>query len=431
MGLAGCIVEFNPNLNTDADDLLVVEGTITDGETVISLNWSVDLKSSDNTTGPGRQARPVSGARVWVESEAGGSFPSEERFERVEHINEWGQTQILSVSTGRYYIATGTLDDNTRYRVRIESAGEEYVSTWRPPQATPPVGEIDLHGEDGMVQVRLDVTGEQDGARSFMWSYEETWETQAEVNPSHYYGMWDGDYNDQAYSMWDALENDRLRGRLWQYRYPDHVSPFFYCWKYNKSKEVLIADTKRVSENSLRDHVLFEFEDYNDRLSVLYHLKLMQYAIGDDAFLYLTILKENTDNTGSIFSPIPSEMRGNLVCTTSPETHVIGFVEVSHLVVNEIFINSADSPYQRIPSGCEVIDWEQLVAMGVSSDPGIPASKEHFREYYLVLGVDTPPGAPPMSNMYAISTFAPLRCIDCRTGGGSKNRPDWWPNDHI
>ncbi len=427
MGLACCIVEFDPNINADPEPILVVEGTITDGETVIMLNWSRRLRSADYTPEDNRDPVPVVGARVWVESEAGESFQGIEKLVEEQYFDQFGRLQTRVVSTNGHHVATGTLDDNTRYRVRIEHLDDEYVSEWRSPVATPPVEQMELHAEDGKVQVRVDVTGEPGGARHYLWTYEETWEIQAEINASHYYGRWEGDYDrdmSSVYSVWDATEGP-FNEIINQHSYPGYVSPFFYCWKRDRSNRVLIADTKRVSLNYLRDHVLFEFDNFDDRLSFLYHLKLNQYAIGEDAFQYLNNLKENTDNTGSIFSPIPSEMIGNLVCTTSPETHVIGFVEASHGVVTERFFNSGETPYRPLPRDCVVVNWKELVALGVSDDPDEPPGRGHFSEYFLVMG--SPDGPVPEVG----STYTSLRCIDCRASGGSKDRPDWWPNDHY
>lgn len=425
LGLAGCIVEFTPDIRSAAGDILVVEGTITDEETVISLSLSVDLATIDPESLPTPQR--VVGALVWVESEAGGSFPAVEMLDSLLVWGNDGLSHYQYTPTGRYRALTGTLDDNTRYRVRIDTRGEEYVSGWRAPQSTPPIEEMEFHVEGTTVQVRVDVTGEADGPRNYMWDYQEVWETQAAVNASYYYANWEGEYltNGYTYSMYDVIVSGR--GGV-QFRYPGPMSPFYYCWKHNGSKQLLIADTKRVSENRLVDHVLFDFTATDDRLSVLYHLKMNQYAIGDDAYEYLTTLRENTDNTGSIFSPVPSEMKGNLMCVTSPETYVIGFVEVSHAAVNEVFVNSSGSPYLPTPKNCNVVTMDDIMALNPppADGSGTVVNMDFLADYYLVMGDESQGG-----NQIAASAFSTLRCIDCREGGGTKKRPNWWPNDHY
>ncbi len=416
-GSVGCIVEFVPDFSSSAGDILVVEGTVTDGETIMSLHTSLELSSSTFDPNVGAKPKPVGNARVWVESEAGGSFSAVEMVDTLEVAGSGERIDIVLIPTGRYSIATGTLDDNTRYRVRIESAGEEYVSEWRAPQHTPGIDEVDFHAEGNMVQVRLDVTGEADGARNYMWSYQETWETQASVNATHYYARYEGEYVEETYNMEEVMSGF-LYPPVRQFLYPGGMSPFRYCWKYNKSQQVLIADTKRLSDNSLRDHVLFEFGISDDRLSALYHLRLNQWVLGDDAFLYFNTLQDNTDNTGSIFAPIPSEMKGNLVCLSSPDIHVIGFVEVSHVVTTELYVHSNESPYIPTQNDCDVLGWEKLMEVTVKPSD--------YAAYYLVWGAD-----PQNPQPYQDSSYARLRCIDCRVEGGTKTRPDWWPNGHY
>ena len=34
------------------------------------------------------------------------------------------------------------------------------------------------------------------------------------------------------------------------------------------------------------------------------------------------------------------------------------------------------------------------------------------------------------SHRLVIDLWAPAICADCRENGGTKNRPDFWPNDH-
>ena len=415
VGLAGCIVEFNPKLKAGDWDILVVEGNITDGQTVVSLSWSESLSRQIIPGLPITQLL-VNGALVWVESEAGASFSSQEEFGEVEITDMWGNIRTRNQYTGRYFIETGTLDDNTRYRLRIEYDGNEYVSDWRAPQSTPPVEKLDISLDESsdMVQVRVDVTGEADGAQNYMWSYEETWQTRADISATHYFGHFEGEYLDKIYSYNDYQSD----GSLSVFAYPGYRSHYYNCWKYGKSRELLIADTKKLTENSLRDHLLFEFYPGDDRLSVLYHIKLSQFAVADDAYQYYNTLKENTDNTGSIFAPIPSEMPGNLVCTTSPETYVIGFVEVSHAVVKEVFMYRNASPYKPPPTNCDT-----NLLSDVYPETGRQIITSLSGAGYTLVS-DYSPG-PQLDTESA--TFSQFHCVDCRSLGGTKRRPSWWP----
>jgi hypothetical protein len=400
--LGGCITEFTPDITTDHQSLLVVEGTIVDGETVITLNWSEGLYDDEEEGGiigwgyDGFRIMPPTGATVTIEGEGG------ERFEAVE-------------TTYGEYRATGvTLDNNTRYRLHISLDGENYASQWRLPQATPPIESIDFHEKDGMVQVRVNVTGEPGGPRHYRWSYEETWEIRATIMAQSYFGMYEGDYSGYSLGAFRSSE-----GELKTWSYPGYQSPFYYCWGYDRSRQLLLGSTDLLTTNTLRDHVLYEFAVSHNRISQLYHTKIYQYAIGEEAYYYLENLKSNTDDTGSIFAPVPSEMEGNIECLTSPEVPVIGFVEVSRLVEREIFLPSNESPYQAPLNTCVQYSYTELMEMAAEAGE---AGMYLLYDYYPV---------SISGNSFDGSSFSTPLCIDCRNMGGTKVRPSWWPNNHF
>ena len=382
-----CISTYDPPLIGDHESLLVVEGFITDGETAIKLTRSVAL--SENFY----MSDYISGAQVWIESEDGQRF------------------QATEVSPSNYSIAVGTLDEATRYRLRISCDGEEYESNYRFPQPTPPLEEFDFHREGQQMQVRLNVQGEPGGPRHYFWNYEEIWEVHAPLMQSHYLSYFEDDFSSSGvgYTFGDYISNPDAFSF---FEYPD-VSPVYYCWKYNNSQGLLLGNTELLTDNTVKNHVLYTFSADDDRLSYLYYTKVSQYALGADAYYYYDNQRKNIEETGSIFAPIPSEMQGNIVCTTSPETPVIGFVEVSKLVQREVFRQTyGDTPPTTY---CLPLTSEQIAERVVNT-----GDLERVNTFYLFRW-----DLPERDTLYAT-----IECIDCRRGGGSKSRPDWWPNDH-
>jgi hypothetical protein len=394
----GCITPFTPDIAIDHDGLLVVEGIIVDGETVVNLNWSEGFSSEKTADG---EPRFVEGATVRIEGEDGARF---------ELADEGG---------GKYRSQAVTLDGDTRYRLFISNGVEQYASEWRAPQPTPPVENIKLSGENGMVQVLIDVKGEPGGPRHYFWNYEETWETNADAMAINYFGLFEGDF--RGYSLGEYEKN---RGSLDYYTYPNLTSPFYYCWKFGRSRQLLLESTDLLTQNSLRDHVLYEFPSSDDRLSVLYHTKIRQYAIGEQAYHYFDNLKSNTDETGSIFAPIPSEMEGNIECLTSPDVPVIGYVEVSRQVEYEAFFPREESPYTPPRSTCEMYTLSELNQMMFDLDD---FQRNLALAYYPFVIIPD----PITRSVGEYSIFALRECIDCRRKGGSKLRPSWWPNNHF
>ena len=52
-------------------------------------------------------------------------------------------------------------------------------------------------------------------------------------------------------------------------------------------------------------------------------------------------MKKNTEDIGSFFGPLPSELKGNIHCLTNPEEPVIGFVTSSAATQKRIFIDAS------------------------------------------------------------------------------------------
>jgi hypothetical protein len=384
----GCITPYEPPYMGDHAGLLVVDGIITDGDVLITLSRSRPLSSEDGIAGQQPPTQWVSGAELWVESEDGRIFESPG-----------------SMENGEYAIAMGSLDTDTRYRLHIRAEGEEYVSEYRTPQSPPEIAEIEIYQKEpgANLQVRLDVNGTAEQSNYYMWNYEETWESNASINASFYYGMYEGDYT--GYSLGEYLDNLLYGGGTMRlYPYPGYISPFYYCWNYGRSRALLIGSTDRLTENTLRDYVLYEIGLTSNRISQLYHTKISQYSLGEDAFYYFDNQKKNTDDAGSIFAPIPSEIAGNIVCTTSPELPAIGFVEVSRRVQREIFFDDPEGLFEDTRQPCPIFTrGKEMEDANMSESISYPVGAEDF---------------------------ARLDCIDCRRMGGLKSRPRFWPNDH-
>ncbi len=395
--LAGCITEYEPPISEqEMNGLLVVDGFVSNGEATFTISRSVSLSFTDDVS-----RLRVIGARVWVESEDG-----------RRHEAYPGPID------GEYTTRIDRLNPDTRYRLRISLDGEEYESEYRAPQSTPPIGEIDFHlkEENGPLQVRVNTQGDAGQSPYYLWGYDEIWEIRAYQMATHYLGYPGNIYD--YYSMGEANVLFGSYGKAIQ-EYPGRQSPYYYGWKYGGSQSFLLGSSKRLTENEIRDHVLYEVDVQDDRLSVLYYTKVRQYTLGEDAYHYFNNLKKNTEDAGSIFSPIPSEMQGNIVCSTDPDIPVIGYIEVSERTEKEIFKDRRELPYFRPYHWCN--SWEVIHDMIGGVDPETGELLEIDEEWLTYLY------ARDLEEEYWTNNT----CIDCRIQGGTKNRPWFWPNDHY
>ncbi|MFV0538968.1 MAG: DUF4249 domain-containing protein [Dysgonomonas sp.] len=361
---AGCIEEYHAKGVDQLSNLLVVEGTITEGITTIKLSRSVGLYDDASSS------EQVRNAIVSVESDKGKIY------------------SVFSATGGIYSINIDQLDPETKYRLKIRIGDEEYESTYSKPILTPDIDKIfwTKNSERKIANVCVTTRGSDDQPRYYNWSYEEIWEIKAQFYSNFIYG-----------DKGSIIFYDEVNG-------PYNLK--YYCWNSNNSNKFILASSDKLSENVISEKKLVETVPSDERFSVLYFIKVHQNMLSKEAYDYFTNLQKNIENTGSIFPPIPSEMRGNIFCTSSPDIPVIGYVEVSIVKTKETYIYPHEGLYET------KLDYDCL-----SFDVSHELYEEGMRPYYVEQGT--------RDSLY---TLYP-KCFDC-TIRGTKNKPSFWPNDH-
>ncbi|MDH6305133.1 hypothetical protein M2459_002230 [Parabacteroides sp. PF5-5] len=358
---SGCITEFTPEGIEEVSDLLIVDGAITDSVSTILLSHSVGL--SEYLTGN----EGIENAQLYVEAENG---------KRFDGVHE---------GKGTYTIATGALDTNTRYRLRISLKGNEYQSSFLAPLITPEIDSIapTKKGQGEPVFMCVNTHDPLNQSRYYRWSYEENWEIKAELFAN-------AGYVENGPPNYFSLSNSNNT---------------YYCWGKNRSRILILATTEKLSDNIVYQKRLVEIPSDNEKLSVLYYIKVKQNILRKEAYDYFSNLQKNVEQTGSIFSPVPSEMKGNIECINNPELPVIGYIEVSTTVQKDLFVPENYGLYESPYRSCSNL---------VTDDPEFAPPVYAYYEYM------------PPSHV----TYAPRRCVDCTTRG-TKNKPDFWPNNHY
>ena len=289
----GCIDEYKPVGVEEISDLLVIEGTITDDESVFILQRSVGL--SDVLT----DDVYVNDAEVCVEKDNG----------EILYGSNHG--------SGRFVVPTGALDAYTKYRLYVKTGGEEYRSEFLQPLFTPAIDSIAplKEGQGEPVFICVYTHDPKDQSRYYLWSYEETWEVKAELFAQYGYLT----EKPQFFNIATA-ENT------------------YYCWGRDKSKTMLLGSSDKLLENVIYQKKLKEISCTNDRISELYYIKVKQNQIRKEAYDYYSNIQKNIEQTGSIFAPVPSEMSGNIKSITNPGLPVIGYIDVSSTVIKDIYL---------------------------------------------------------------------------------------------
>ena len=310
--LSGCIEPYEADID-GIESILVVEGIITGGITQINLSKSIGVNDEFYFWIWGERDDDffyVNNASVYVECEDG------------------SQSEVArSSGNGVYLIETGELNVNAKYRLAIYMDDEVYHSDFIAPAISPPVelsyrinydyfkndkNEVDstIYNTDVFVSTQ----GYEGQPGYYLWSYKEDWEIHALV-----------------YS-------------------PDHP---YYCWGKDSSRVFILGSTERLTGNTIRGQRLQTVSGSDRKVSHRYRIQVKQNAIHKEAYDYFNNQKKNSEHTGSLFGVIPSELMGNIRCTSNPGIYVIGYVDVSSTnTSNELYL----SRYECFNPGSD--NWE-------------------------------------------------------------------------
>lgn len=360
---SGCKEEYPLPPGLADKNYLVVEGFIDAGHDTTRI----DLSRTGSTEGWWNK-RPESGARVWIESESG--------------MVSW----LAEDLPGSYKGGPFVLDKSTRYRLQIETFdGKSYTSSFEEVKETPDIDSVNWVREEEGVRIYVNTHDPQQQSRFYAWGFDETWEFFS-AYPS-------------AYEYVDGEMIPRMN--------PDQI---YRCWQHSVSTGILIGSSAKLSEDIIYHAPLTFIEDDSWKLSSRYSIRVKQRVLSKNAYEYLEKMKKSTESMGTIFDPMPTTDRGNIVCNTDPAEMVIGYVYVSSVKDQRIFISRAELGSWRFRMSCFVDTIENL--------PDVLQSAFAPGGYIPITSL----GAMSITHYLASSTY----CMDC-TQRGTNVKPDFWP----
>ena len=134
------------------------------------------------------------------------------------------------------------------------------------------------------------------------------------------------------------------------------------------------------------------------------------------------MIKKYSEESSGIFTPIPSEVKGNVSCISNPEIKVLGYVLASTCQTKRVFIYESDFKQicSEYDSGCISAGWgDNFFNLNKIYTEGVIAMTYNGELSDLL--------NPNLTE----TIFYTRECIDCRVVKGStKKRPDFWPTDH-
>jgi len=249
----------------------------------------------------------LSNAQVWVESSMGEQYT--------------GVVTFDANARPYYLVPTNNLNPAQQYKLCVHLSGQQYESDLLTPWVAPEIDSIEFAVDDTKTWVDFFVTsyGDANDSRYYKWTFREDWEFASTYFTQYYYDP----------------DVDKILP------YPANP-PIYYCWNQSESSSILIARTDHLHDNTVFQQKLLTIDNRSLKISYLYSMELYQMSISQEAYIYWSALKKNTEEIGGIFAPQPSEMHGNIHCMTDPGIKVLGYISAGTLAAKRIFASRQD-----------------------------------------------------------------------------------------
>ncbi|MDA0313943.1 MAG: DUF4249 family protein [Bacteroidetes bacterium] len=365
--LLGCRTPYEPEVPATELRVLVVEGYLdTEGlKSELKLSRTAPL-------GAASAFIPELRAKAVLKSASGQLF------------------QLIEKGAGSY-VFEKNIDEKQSYVLEIElSSGERYVSEGLQPIVTPEIINAGFKRDEEGVEVFLSTQGNAN-ADDFLWTFEETWIYRPRIRT--------------AYIYVPELKNVRDR---------KDAEQTSLCFKTEPSPGILLETSSRFRDQVVFQKTITEIPTGDQRIMERYSILISQKGLASKDVPFWEILKKNTEDIGSIFSPLPSLIGGNIKSLDADKNPVIGQVSLGVIRQKRIYINLV-----------EVSPWNYLDPR--FNDCVIGEAAVYKTDYQATFGNGAIVPVVPLIEGTTIVAYYPSsrKCTDCSLYA-SKLKPSFW-----
>jgi len=355
--LFGCKDKIDIPLRENDRSFLVVDGVIAAGpdSTIFLLSKSVNVKDPKGFV-------PELRALVFVEGKNGTVFS----------LREMGGGKYASSSLG--------LTPGADYRLHIKTSNnKEYFSDFVTAKITPDIDSISWKKENDDIMIYANTHDPANATKYYMWDYDETWEIHSAFVANYQYVSGATVVRSSGYH--------------------------YVCWKFGRSSNIHIGTSVLLSSDIISEAPLLLIPNGSEKVGVRYSILVRQQSLTKEAYEYLSMMKKNTESLGSIFDPLPSELKGNIHCVSDPDQGVIGYVTASSFSKKRLFITWIEAG-SKFSLGC--------------SEFRVKDNPDSIRFYF--------PGYLPWDYDFGTGHYlsSTAECVDCTKRGGSLIMPSYW-----
>jgi hypothetical protein len=117
------------------------------------------------------------------------------------------------------------------------------------------------------------------------------------------------------------------------------------CWQSDSSSTLVLGSSAKLSQDVIADFPVISVPSTSEKVGDEYSIQVRQYALTADAYNFYVNLKKNTEQLGSIFDALPSEISGNIHSVANPSEPVIGYINVGSISSRRIFVTTRQLPH--------------------------------------------------------------------------------------
>jgi hypothetical protein len=312
---------------------------------------------------------------------------------------------LPQIDTGKYGAPPLNLDNSHKYRLLITTAdGRTYASDYEQVKITPPIDTLGFNVKTAGLDIYTNAHDPANNTHYYRWDYTETYIYKSAVDDPWI-------YDPTAYF-------DTLKSVL---RTP--AQQVHTCYVNLNSSTIILNSSAALKQDVIQNNPITQIADTSEKILYRYTILVKQYALTQEAYAFWTIMRRNTEKIGTIFDVQPSEIQGNIHCTSNPKEPVIGYLSVSSISQKRIFIDRSQLPAWpfNAPTCLPITNPICWSKGGAPVDPDIAAGT------YIPIGpIRSGKCSFPPTPGYDVAGAYYL-CVDCRYHlHGRTSKPSFW-----
>jgi hypothetical protein len=282
------------------------------------------------------------------------------------------------------YTGKTAISPDDKYKLNITTQDQrKYSSDFIDIQEAPPIDSVYWVPSPNGVALYVDSHDPNGSTRYYRWTFDETWKFRT------------------PYLAYKELINGQLI---------DVPPANNICWKSSSSAAILVYSTVALSQDRVSKFQVNFLPKGIQKLSAKYSIYVHQRAMSANLYNYWLQIQTKTENHGSLFDVLPTQIIGNVHSDTDPSEAVLGYFSGSTVTDKRIFIDTLALPVylQRLPDYYDC-----------------PNDSIHLKDLS-----STPDGTLFYTNwgMRHIEGYITTSkyCMDCRLSGGTTTPPGFW-----